>query len=650
MSIGGAEPAHQGRVFPALFRMALLKGGEASVLLHLRRGTDINARDERGFTPLMIAALAGRMEICRLLLDEGADQSELSTGGLNAAGLAAAAGHQALADLLRPRVQLAIVESARPAGETARRFVLVPDAISEAGSDGWEVDEGFLPASTDEAVANDSRLLQWTFGAARGANTDEAWSDVPAELPTSIKEQDLFPPGEVASFLIEALAFGITSPRSVEGLAARQPGLRSVLEDLGIQESSSFFEEWVSLGQGEQTCRAATAELLEAFDTMSGGPDASTVYRQEIASLPYVDRAAEASMFGALREAKRQILRSLSAALPFAETALRADDECDNRDVEEPDEDADTSDASADSGGELLGALRRVREQRSELDAEALAGADLDLRLIGNVIDFVRRDPGSPEIAQQLSRAVDRYLAIRNRIIEANLPLALRYVRRFRRAPLDSDDIVQFANLGLIRAVERFDHLRGFRFMTFAQWWLRQAVSRAVADHGRTIRIPVHLQEVGRKVTGAARQIRYETGRGATAEELAAKLDLPVAKVRHIRKLSRTTIAIEQPAGPDGASRWADLLEDREAVQPIEALTGADMRRVLAGMLLQLPAREERVLRMRFGLVTGVENTLEEIGENFELTRERIRQIEAKAMRRLRHPSRTKTLVSMLGA
>ncbi|MEE2930206.1 MAG: RNA polymerase sigma factor RpoD [Pseudomonadota bacterium] len=268
-------------------------------------------------------------------------------------------------------------------------------------------------------------------------------------------------------------------------------------------------------------------------------------------------------------------------------------------------------------------------------------------------IQMVAQEIGIPiddyrKIVQRVQKGEREARIAKKEMVEANLRLVISIAKKYTNRGLQFLDLIQEGNIGLMKAVDKFEYRRGYKFSTYATWWIRQAITRSIADQARTIRIPVHMIETINKIVRSQRQMLHEIGREPTPEELAEKLGLPLEKIRKVLKIAKEPISLETPIGDDEDSNLGDFIEDKAALLPVDAAIQSNLRETTTRVLASLTPREERVLRMRFGIGMNTDHTLEEVGQQFSVTRERIRQIEAKALRKLKHPSRSRKLRSFL--
>ena len=301
---------------------------------------------------------------------------------------------------------------------------------------------------------------------------------------------------------------------------------------------------------------------------------------------------------------------------------------------------------------DILGNIEAEEEVEKELDLTLPEGINIDdpvrmyLKEIGKVPLLTAEE--EIELAQKMEEGGPEGEAAKKKLAEANLRLVVSIAKRYVGRGMLFLDLIQEGNLGLIKAVEKFDYRKGYKFSTYATWWIRQAITRAIADQARTIRIPVHMVETINKLIRVSRQLLQELGREPTPEEISEEMGMPVDRVREILKISQEPVSLETPIGEEEDSHLGDFIQDDNVPVPAEAASFTLLREQLVEVLGTLTEREQKVLRLRFGLDDGRARTLEEVGKEFNVTRERIRQIEAKALRKLRHPSRSRKLKDYL--
>jgi RNA polymerase primary sigma factor len=670
-----------------LFRLAVLNGLGASVQQQLGRGADVNAVDQRGSTPLMLAAAAGHVDICRLLVGAGADLQVTDKDGCDAVALASRAGHEHVARFLR---------ALREGDDSCPGDVDVADAPPEPvdeslALDGWDVDERpDLPPAESAAVAQ-AVAAQRGFADHSPIDRDEDWLDVEIDLPdASVRTgAHLLDDDQLVALqrlVVRGRAQGCVPCGTLDVFDARDEGspdlrapLQVALGDLGvvIDEISSPADTISTDDITEELGPEAASSVEECFDFLvalsAPETEPTYLYRRAIARTPLLSHEEEVQLG---QEMERGISDALDGLAQWPEglALLMARLERHSSGVDEDDDpepvatarisSPDAVDSHNDDEPDGLGApgLSEQQEQPDDYSVERLRHAlalpqsrarDVAVRVALGPLSISREmlqglcasvpTECDSDSCASVSASVGRASAAWRRLTEHNLRLVVSIAARYSRSRLPLTDLIQEGNIGLMKAADRFDYRKGFRFSTYATWWIRQAITRGIADKGRTIRLPVHLIDRIARMTRAADALEHRLGRVPFVSEIAEAVALDEEKVQRSLQADQMEVSLA-----DETLEAADA--PAVASDPEKAAMDESVRSLVHAILEGLPPREADVVRRRFGLNGRDEQTLEEIGKEYGVTRERIRQIETKGLKALRHPSRVRHLKAAFGS
>lgn len=673
-----------------LLKMAVLSGVQAAVRLHIRRGIDLNAIDEKGRSSLILAAFKGHTETCRILLEAGADPRMQDNDGNDALSIALGKRMDILAELLKERLSELDHDSATGASEldsmSSENESIDPLNASDEAFDlsGWESEEDSpAPPQDDECLARVSVTHQ-AISAHIPIDNDEDWSDVDIDLPDSSRNNKRIWNDEIRSEVLRLFVVAIqerhASHRWIEDIALDHKGdsdpelesrLVFILEELGvIVDDVEWLMPDITIPMDEDVGDIANEALSFLSELAFQNIEPQRLYEKDMAKIVSLLSREDEAEIGSiiengLEESLIAIAGSASAiteilcvadkiqrneiplgAMVNRETIIQPEDESPTDDECHLQE--DNEDINEEPGSDLTVCIETIRNLLPHLSKgnnhimlDSLREIRLSWAFLEDICNSLGQSKRDPDTHSALAFALDKVRRAKSRMIESNLRLVYSIARKYVHSGLMFMDLIQEGNLGLIRAVDKFDYRRGFKFSTYATWWIRQSITRAIADQARLIRVPVHMVESVNQVERARDRIEQTMGLTAEAANIAKQLSIPIEKVTKALRASSEIVPIDSMIIEDVKN--AEFFFSA-ASGPEELAMQIALHDELERMLDSLDPKQSEILRLRFGINDDDEQTLEEIGQIFMVTRERIRQIEAKALSKLRLPSRAKSL------
>lgn len=583
-------------------------------MLHLRRGASANGRDSGGRTPLMISAASGRTDVCLLLLEEGADPLLQDLEGRTASQLAELEGHLDLALRLSKPVASIDTQAAEDRGA---------DIDLDDNAFGWEPEEEFIPAVSSHPSSELSNDIQNAISAYRPKEEHDEWSFASIALPSGRQSRALAFSAGARSILAAALAEGSISVRRLRmawpaATVEQFQLLCTVLREAGAQIRFDRNEAiWSSCGDAATSSSDAAAVesvIDHVGDELAQDLTIADRFLSDIDRYSSFSLDRERRIFREVSIARQELLAGIAVCMRIAGAV--SEDQTESGSDDDPEETLDDADPLSDV------VLQDPESQLGRLPFETAC----------KLLAKLAAQQSHPDVLT-LQKALEKYRKARDRAMEGGLKLLPFWARKYSRRGLSLEDLMQEGVLGLMRAAEKFDPAQQTRFAAYATYWIRQSMLRAVDDQSRVIRIPVHIAESVRKATRFREATKAGLNRDATVEELAQKLECSTVVAGRLFKIPGVIAGTIPAVLADSALTPADQIPHERS-----------LKRLLGGLLSKLPPRSEYVIRLRFGLGGIEEQTLEEIGQRFDLTRERVRQIEAKALRILSHPARLKLL------